>query len=165
MTTPVPPGLKDLDAAIRAQLGAHLIGVSVDDSADKGSWTCVFTDDVTQAERDAAQSIIDGFTIEQMQAPAMPRVISDRQFFQALAMQGAITQDEALAAVRTGAIPEAMQTFIDAIPDQDQRFGATMLLSGAVEFDRSHPLVESFRQAMGWTVQQTNDLWRLAATL
>jgi hypothetical protein len=165
MTVPVPPGLKDLDAAIRAQLGAHLIGVSVDDPADKASWTCVFMDDVTQAERDAAQSIIDGFTIEQMQAPAMPRVISDRQFFQALALQRAITQEEALAAVRTGAIPAAMQTFVDAILDQEQRFGAAMLLSGAVEFDRNHPLVESFRQAMGWTVQQTDDLWRLAAVL
>jgi hypothetical protein len=70
-----------------------------------------------------------------------------------------------LAAVRTGAIPAAMQSFIDAITDQEQQFGATMLLSGAVEFDRNHPLVESFRQAMDWTVQQTNDLWRLAAAL
>jgi hypothetical protein len=159
------PGLKDLDAAIRAQLGAHLIGVSVGDPADKATWGCAFTDDVTQGERDTAQSIIDGFTIEQMQAPATPRVISDRQFFQALALQGAITPEEALAAVRTGAIPAAMQSFIDAITDQEQQFGATMLLSGAVEFDRNHPLVESFRQAMDWTVQQTNDLWRLAAAL
>jgi hypothetical protein len=165
MTVPVPPGIKDLDEAIRAQLGAHLVGVSIGDRTDKATWTCAFTDDVTQAERDTAQSIIDGFTVEQMQAPPVPRLISDRQFFQALALQGAITQEEALAAVRTGAIPAAMQTFIDAIPDQQQQFGATMLLSGAVEFDRNHPLVESFRQAMGWTVQQTNDLWRLAAAL
>jgi hypothetical protein len=161
----ITPGLKDLDAAIRAQLGAHLIGVSVDDPANKTTWKCAFTDEVTQEERDSAQSIIDSFSVDQMQAPATPRLISDRQFFQALALQGAITQDEALAAVRTGAIPAAMQTFIDAIPDQEQQFGATMLLSGAVEFDRNHPLVESFRRAMGWTAQQTNILWRLAATL
>jgi hypothetical protein len=161
----IPLGIKDLDAAIRAQIEAHLIGVSVGDLADKATWACAFTDDVTQAERDTAQSIIDGFTVEQMHAPPTPRIISDRQFFQALTMQGAITQEEALAAVRTGAIPVAMQSFIDAIPNQEQQFGATMLLSGAVEFDRNHPLVESFRQAMGWTVQQTNDLWRLAAAL
>jgi hypothetical protein len=161
----IPPGLRELDAAIRAQLGAHLIGVSIGDPADKATWGCAFTDDVSQGERDTAQSIIDAFTVEQMHAPATPRLISDRQFYQALALQGAVTQEEALAAVRTGAIPSAMQPFIDAIPDQELQFGATMLLSGAVEFDRHHPMVESFRQAMGWTVQQTNDLWRLAAAL
>jgi hypothetical protein len=161
----IPPAIKDLDAAIRARIGAHLIGVTVGDPGNKATWVCTFTDDATQAERDTAQSIVDSFAVEQMQAPATPRLISDRQFFQALALQGAITPEEALAAVRTGAIPVAMQSFIDAIPDQEQRFGATMLLSGAVEFDRNHPLVESFRQAMDWTVQQTNDLWRLAAAL
>lgn len=157
--------IMDLDKLLRAAIGAHFIGVSVDDPANKATWMCAFTEEVTQAECGTAQSIVDSFTVEQMQAPATPRLISDRQFFQALALQGAITQEEALAAVRTGAIPAAMQSFIDAIPDQDQQFGATMLLSGAVEFDRNHPLVESFRQAMGWTLQQTNDLWRLAATL
>jgi hypothetical protein len=161
----IPPAIKDLDAAIRAQIGMRLIGVTVGDPGNKATWTCAFTDDATQEERATAQSIIDSFSVEQMQAPATPRIISDRQFFQALALQGAITQEEALAAVRTGAVPTAMQTFIDAIPDQEQQFGATMLLSGAVEFERNHPLVESFRQVMGWTVQQTNDLWRLAATL
>jgi hypothetical protein len=157
--------IADLDKLLRAEVGAHFIGVSVDDPANKATWVCAFTEDVTQAERDTAQSIIDGFTVEQMQAPATPCIISDRQFFHALALHGAITQEEALAAVRTGAIPAAMRTFIDAIPNQEQHFGATMLLSGAVEFDRNHPLVESFRQAMGWTMQQTNDLWRLAAAL
>jgi hypothetical protein len=157
--------IADLDKLLRSAIGAHFIGVSVDDPANKATWVCAFTEDVTQAESDTAHSILDGFTVEQMQAPAMPRVISDRQFSQALAVQGAITQEEALSAVRTGAIPAAMQTFIEAIPDQEQQFGATMLLSGAVEFDRNHPLVESFRQAMGWTLQQTNDLWRLAAAL
>jgi hypothetical protein len=157
--------IMDLDKLLRAAIGAHFIGVSVDDPANKATWMCAFTEDVTQAERDTAQSIVDSFTVEQMQAPATPRLISDRQFFQALALQGAITQEEALAAVRSGAIPAAMQAFIDAIADQEQQFGATMLLSGAVEFDRNHPLVESFRRAMGWTVQHTNDLWRLAATL
>ena len=35
-------------------------------------------------------------------------IISDRQFYQALAMKGLVTKDEALAAVQTGTIPQAL---------------------------------------------------------
>ena len=60
-------------------------------------------------------------------APRVPGVISDRQFFQALALPPyeVITQEEALAAVRTGAIPTAMQAMSDALPAEAQ-FSATM---------------------------------------
>ena len=94
----------------------------------------------------------------------VPAVVSDRQFFHALAISSLITEAEALAAVRTGDIPAALQAVIDAMPESD-RFHATMLLSGAVEFRRDHPLVEAVRLARGMTDAAVDDLFRLAGGL
>jgi hypothetical protein len=86
-------------------------------------------------------------------------------FFQALAMAGAITQDEALAAVQTGGIPEVMQTYIDSITDPDKQFAVRMVLSGATQFERDNPLVDEFGHALGWSDEQIDELWRTAAAL
>ncbi|RWF64957.1 hypothetical protein [Mesorhizobium sp.] len=98
--------------------------------------------------------------------PPVPEAISDRQFFQALAAPpyGIITQAEALAAVKTGEIPAAMIALVDALP-QASRFGAEMLLSGATEFKRAHPLTAVFGQAFGWTGLQVDAFWTDAAKL
>ena len=90
--------------------------------------------------------------------------ISDRQFFQALAIRGIITQQEALAAVKTGDMPAAITGFIAQLP-ADQQFGASMLLCGATKFNRSHPLTDAFAAMYGMTAEQTDDLWRMAAGL
>lgn len=90
--------------------------------------------------------------------------ISDRQFFQQLAIMGKITNAEALAAVRTGAIPAAMQEFIGTLPTA-QQFDAEMVLSGAKTFQRSHPLVTAFAGALGFTNDDTDALWVAAAKL
>ena len=90
--------------------------------------------------------------------------ISDRQFFQQLALMGKITNAEALAAVRTGAIPAAMQEFIDTLPTA-QQFDAEMVLSGAKTFQRNHPLVTAFAGALGFTNDDTDALWVAAAKL
>lgn len=99
--------------------------------------------------------------------PAPPKVvtISDRQFFQALAMFGTITQQEALDAVKVGAIPAALQVMVDAIQDADDRFAAEMLLSGATIFRRDHPLVSSIGAAQGMTEQQIDSFFASAAQL
>jgi len=91
--------------------------------------------------------------------------ISDRQFFQILAIRQMITQAEALAAVKTGDIPAALQTVVDGISDADQKFDAEMLLSGAVTFQRQHPLVNGFGPAFGMTPSDIDNLWRDAAAL
>lgn len=95
----------------------------------------------------------------------VPTVISDRQFFQALALSGQITQEEALAAVSTGAIPEVIRHYIDSISDPNEQFAARMLLSGATQFERHHPLVARFGYALGWSDEQIDELWRTAAAL
>lgn len=94
----------------------------------------------------------------------VPAQISDRQFFQELAIVGAITEAEALAAVKTGAIPPAMQAVIDAMAAAD-KFNAEMLLSGATVFSRSHPMTAALGAALGWNASQIDALWRAAAEL
>ncbi len=94
----------------------------------------------------------------------VPETISDRQFFQQLAIAGVITKAEALAAVKTGDIPAALEKFIAPLPD-DQKFNAEMLLSGATIFARAHPLTEAIGAAQGMTPAQVDDFFRAAAAL
>lgn len=96
--------------------------------------------------------------------PIVPQIISDRQFFQQLAIQKVITQDEALAAVGPGTLPAALVALIGGLPS-DQQFPAKMLLVGAVQFDRQHPMVAVLGQAFGWTDAQLDALWTAAAEL
>ncbi|ESZ63517.1 hypothetical protein X728_09220 [Mesorhizobium sp. L103C120A0] len=90
--------------------------------------------------------------------------MSDRQFFQGLAVAGVITNAEALAAVKTGAIPSGMMSLIAGLPE-DSRFGAEMLLSGATEFKRTHPLTSAFGAGFGWTESQIDNFWIAASIL
>jgi hypothetical protein len=94
----------------------------------------------------------------------VPEVISDRQFFQALAMNGSITQADALAAVKTGTLPPQLQSAIGAMP-ADEQFGAEMLLSGATMFERSNQMTNAMMRELGWTQENMDNLWRYAATL
>ncbi|BAU92470.1 hypothetical protein MPPM_3865 [Methylorubrum populi] len=75
--------------------------------------------------------------------PPVPSVISDRQFAQALALAGTITEAEALAWAARGELPQAMEDALDQIPDTDgQRFGARMMLAAATSYERHLPLTE-----------------------
>lgn len=94
--------------------------------------------------------------------PPVPESVSDRQFFQALALGGMISEAEALAAVQTGALPAPIAAIIDAMSDQ---FAARMLLSGATTFERRHPLTDALASALGYSPAQTDDLFRGAASL
>ena len=94
----------------------------------------------------------------------VPQTISDRQFFQQLAIAKVISQEEALAAVKTGDIPSALSGFIAALPDA-ARFNAEMLLSGATLFQRAHPLTDAIAAAQGMTPEQVDDFFRAAAAL
>lgn len=101
------------------------------------------------------------------QPPPIPMVvetISDRQFFQQLAIMGVITQADALAAVKTGTIPASLQTYIDTLP-ADQQFSAEMHISGSVTFARHHPITIQLAQGMSWTDEQVDTLWTAASAL
>ncbi len=99
------------------------------------------------------------------QALKLAGVISDRQFAQALKLAGVITFQEALAFVQVGAIPALLQGAVDAIQDQDIREAAEMLIAGATQFERFHPMTVALGTALGWTADQMDALWASAAAL
>ncbi|MGY5793662.1 hypothetical protein ACXHXM_25970 len=89
--------------------------------------------------------------------------ISRRQFFQQAAVGGIITENEALAAVTTGALPASVIAFISTLP-AEQQFGAKMLFS-VNEFERSSALANAFGTAIGMTPEQIDDFFTAAAAL
>lgn len=96
--------------------------------------------------------------------PALvPHSISDRQFFQQLAVQGIISPDEALAA-NAAVIPAPLLTIIEGLPVENQ-FAAKMLVSGATVFERNHPMTIAIGTAYGWTADQIDDFFRAASQL
>lgn len=95
----------------------------------------------------------------------VPETISRRQFYQGLAVTGKISQAEALAAIKTATLPTALQAMLDGMTDDDARFEADMLLSGASDFNRSHPLVMVFAIAQGMSETDVDEFWRLCAGL
>lgn len=106
-----------------------------------------------------------GISVEEVpDVMPVPPTISDRQFFQQLAVENIISQDDALAAVKVGAVPAALSALIDSLP-ADQKFGAEMLVSGATVFERAHPLTVAIGQAYGWDGAKMDDFWRAAAAL
>lgn len=116
-------------------------------------------DNCDRAEIDARGIVIGEYVPP---PPPVPSSVSDRQFFQALALGGMISEAEALAAVQTGALPAPIAAIVDGLPDQ---FGARMLLSGATTFERGHPLTDALAAALGYSPVQTDDLFRAAAAL
>jgi hypothetical protein len=96
--------------------------------------------------------------------PSIPTEISDRQFFQQLATQGIVSQDDALAAVKVGILPSPLQAIVNGLP-ADQQFSAEMLLCGAIAFQRSHPLTAAISAAYGWTAEQVDAFFIAAAAL
>jgi hypothetical protein len=90
--------------------------------------------------------------------------ISDRQFFQQLAVLNVITEEEAEEAVGPGTIPASMVTLINQLPE-NMRFDARMKLRGATVFNRNSPLVGLLGQLYGWNEKQIDDLWDEAALL
>lgn len=95
----------------------------------------------------------------------LPDEINRRQFFQHLAVLEIITRQEALAALQSGAIPAPLQAIIDQLPSDDDQFEAQMFISGAQNFERLHPLSETVRLSLGWSVEQKDDFWREASKL
>lgn len=107
---------------------------------------------------------LEAVDIDAIQAALLvPQSISDRQFFQQLAVQGIITQDEALHA-NAAVIPSELMTLIDGLPAA-QQFDAKMKISGATTFLRNDPLTIAIGAAYGWTGAQIDAFFVAAAAL
>ncbi len=94
----------------------------------------------------------------------VPEEISDRQFFQQMAADKRISEQEALDAVGSGVIPAAMDALVDKLP-ADNRFAARMLIRGATVFRRDHPVTELLGQLYGMSSTSIDDMWRRATLL
>ena len=146
------------DSALHSDIPADAVPLTEDEYAD------------LMAGQSAGKQIVRGeggrpMLVEPPPAPlSAPAVISDRQFFQGLALDGYITPAEALAAVRTGDLPPVLAELIERM-DAEERFGAEMLLSGAVEFRRDHPMTVAIGEARGLTPDEVDDFFRRAAAL
>ena len=136
------------DAVIRRQDGARI----PDDQSNR-DWVA-FQDWL------AARGVPDPYVPPPEPVPAE---ISDRQFFQQLAVAGLITEEQALAA-NAAVIPSPLLAIIGQMPSGDQ-FAAKMLVSGATVFQRNHPMTEAIGAAQGWTAAQIDDFFRAAALL
>lgn len=97
--------------------------------------------------------------------PELIRPITDRQFYQKAALEGFITQADALNAVQTGFIPLRLQAIVDQLSDPNQKFSAEMLLSGATIFYREHPLTDKIGEAFGMTPNQIDEYFKAAVLL
>lgn len=131
-----------------------------------GIWTdgagFFYEGDMRHGDREATAAEIAAW--DAARAPR-PGTISDRQFFQGLALQSFITEAEALEAVKTGVLPAALETIVAGIADPAAQFAARMILSGATMFERDHPLVASVGAALGLNEAQIDALFVAAAGL
>lgn len=89
--------------------------------------------------------------------------ISDRQFFQQLAVEGIISQADALAS-NAAVIPPPLLALIEQLPS-DQQFAAKMLVGGATVFKRHHPLSIAIGAAFGFNSAQMDAFWTAADKL
>lgn len=106
----------------------------------------------------------DGTQILVIQPEPVPEMISDRQFFQQLAVLGEITWEEAEAAVGPGILPSAFADVISTLSIEAQR-PIRMLLIGATQFNRYHLVTAALMQILGKDDAWTDQLWRDAFKL
>lgn len=107
----------------------------------------------TQAEIDAIVNI-----------PRHIDPITTRQFLIAAALGGLITEQEALDAATSGAIPSAIAVAFNALP-ADQAFGARVTWAKMTLIERNEPLVAAAAAALGMTEEQIEGFFIQAATL
>jgi hypothetical protein len=94
--------------------------------------------------------------------PPVPQQISRRQFYMEMTNKGAITEDEALAAMGGATPPELLNTVTILPPEQ--QFGCNMMLAGQV-FDRTDPAFLALAGAMGWSEDEIDEFFTAAAKL
>ena len=97
-------------------------------------------------------------------APPPPVVITNRQLFAALALTGFITEAEALAAGRTGAVPQMIDGVFAGLPDREV-FLARLTWATMREVSRDHRLINTMVAANLATAAQVDAIFTLGASL
>jgi hypothetical protein len=96
--------------------------------------------------------------------PDQPIVLTNRQLFAALALTGFITEAEALAAGRTGAVPGLVDAVFASLPAQDA-FLARLTWATMRDVPRNHPLIGAMIAANLATSEQVDGIFALGASL
>jgi hypothetical protein len=97
-------------------------------------------------------------------SPPAPIVLTNRQLFAALALTGFISEAEALAAGRTGAVPALVDAVFASLPAQDA-FLARLTWATMREVPRDHPLIGAMVAANLATGEQVDGIFTLGASL
>jgi hypothetical protein len=96
--------------------------------------------------------------------PPTPIVLTNRQLFAALALTGFITEAEALAAGRTGAVPTAIDDVFGELPEQDA-FLARLTWATMREVTRDHSLIAAMIAENLATAEQVDAIFTLGASI
>jgi hypothetical protein len=91
--------------------------------------------------------------------------ISKRQFYQQAAVDDFITTTEALAAMQIGTIPPLLMNVVNTITVNSEKFKAEMLLTGASDFQRDHPLTLTIGSALSLSNTQIDTFFNEAGLL
>ena len=97
-------------------------------------------------------------------AVVVSQVVTVRQFYQAAAMLGIITEVEALAFINAKTKPAALNLAVATLPAAE-RFAANMSIAGATSYCRGDSFVVALGAAMGISEAQIDSLFVLAASL
>jgi len=96
--------------------------------------------------------------------PPPPIILTNRQLFAALALTGFITEAEALAAGRTGAVPAAIDAVFGVLPEQGP-FLARLTWATMREVPQDHQLINMMIGANLATAQQVDAIFALGASI
>lgn len=105
------------------------------------------------------QSFIDALRNAPQPVPGTIRLL---QFLGQGVIAGIFSQDEALAAARTGAVPAAIEAVFGTLP-ADQAFQARLAWAAMVEVDRASPLLAAVAAARGMNTAAMDDFFRAAS--
>ncbi|ODR98429.1 hypothetical protein AUC68_08320 [Methyloceanibacter methanicus] len=85
----------------------------------------------------------------QDRAASVPATITPRQLLIGLVLHGTITDEEAVDAARTGAVPGKVQAIFDALPTPQEKTAAAITWAKMGVVERDHPLVAALASANG----------------
>lgn len=109
----------------------------------------------------AVQAIIDAYVPP---PPPVPPTLTLRQLLFALVGGGWITQDEALAAAKTGDMPPQLLTLAGQVSDAEA-FAIRLTWAAMYTAERSNPLWDMLVAAGVATSEQIDDLFRAGALI
>jgi len=117
-------------------------------------------ENLTSAQNTTLDSVIAAHNFRRAQAT---QLISCRQFYQQLVIDGKITRAEARAGL-TGTIPLIIANIIATLTP-DEQYQADMMLTGAIGLDRLSPELSKIMGPLGYNAAQTYDFWAKASKL